>query len=57
MKHCQNKTPPKFMYFLKFLLIAKKYCWDIGLVMEKWVSGTQSMYYLEMGWMDGDKLN
>ena len=39
MKHCQNKTPPKFMYFLKFLLIAKKYCWDIGLVMEKWVSG------------------
>ena len=24
MKHCQNKTPPKFMYFLKVLLIAKK---------------------------------
>ena len=39
-----NKTPPKFMYyFLKFLFIAKKKnCRDIGLVMEKWVSGTQS---------------
>ena len=42
-----NETLPKQnstkIHVLFLVLIAKKkYCPDIGLVMEKWVSGTQS---------------
>ena len=53
MKHCQNKTQPKFMYyFLKFLFIAKKKKLSGYWTRDGKMGFGYPKYYLEMCWIE-----